>query len=107
MKRTLTSAALGTFLLLAACSATTTGQSLYALDQAYATAATTAASAINSGIVKDAATVAKIKAASQAAHDALKAASQAEAANPSTAGAAIAAAEAAIADFNNILVVVK
>lgn len=91
-------------LALGACS--TAGQSLYALDQAYATGAQGAATAISSGAVTNAQTIVQIKAASQAAHDALKAASQAEATGASNTTTLIAAAEAAIADLNNLLVTV-
>lgn len=81
----------------------TVQQSTYGLDSGYAALAPIATSAIKSGKL-DAATIAKVKTGFQAAHDALVAASKAEAAGASNAGAAVAVAQAALTDLSNILI---
>jgi hypothetical protein len=74
---------------------------VYALDQAYSVADSVVANAINSGLVKSAGTIANLKKYSQTAHDALKAASQAEQSGASNASALYAAAATAITTFEN------
>ena len=81
----------------------TVQQSTYGLDSGYAALAPVATAAIKSGKL-DVATVAKVKTGFQTAHDALVAASKAEAAGASNAGAAVAVAQAALTDLSNILI---
>lgn len=75
---------------------------VYSLDQAYSVADNVVANAINAGLVKNTSTVAKIKASSQVAHDALKSASSAEASGAVNAVALYNTAQAAIVAFESV-----
>lgn len=98
---------LASTLALPACSVVSalSGQStqgsaaVYSLDQAYVVADGVIANAINSGLVKNAATVAALKKGSQTVHDALKAASQSEEAGKADAETLYVAARNAVISF--------
>ena len=100
MKRIL----IASLLLLGACATTpTVQQSLYGLDATYAGLAPVATAAIQSGKL-DAPTIAKVKQAFQVTHDALMAASAAEASGAGNAAALVAVAQSSLSSLTNLLI---